>query len=404
MIVRRFLLWARHASPTDRAEAIGALAQAYLAGDLSPADEADAATALTAMLDDSSPLVRGAMADALGASEYAPRHVIVALAGDQSDIAALVLARSPVLADCDLVDCAAVGDGRVQAAIAARPYVSTGVSAALAEIGRPEALVVLAGNPGAEILDLSLFRMVQRHGSDGALREALLARADLPVEIAQAIAAALSETLSGFVTGCGWLSLERSDRVTREARERTTVALSGRADTGDLQRLVSHLRRSGQLTPVLLLRALLSGRTGFAEAALADLADYPINRVSAILHERRSAGFRALYDRTGLPASLRPAFEAALSALRDVVPGTEDGGARLSRRIVERTLKACAALSPNESGRVTALLRRFEVEAAVEEARAAADALADDAALVLILEHAPETLIADAARDRLIAA
>jgi uncharacterized protein (DUF2336 family) len=382
MIVRRFLLWARHAAPRDRAEAIGSLAEAYLAGDLSPGDRAEAETALTAMLDDPSPLVRMSMAEALGVSEYAPRHVIVALAGDQAEVACLVLARSPVLADCDLVDCAALGDVRVQAAIASRPYVSTGVAAALAEIGCAEALVVLAGNPGADILPVSFTRMVQRHGTDGALREALLARPDLPLETVQAVAAALSETLNGFVTGCGWLSTERSSRVTREARERTTVAL----------------------TPVLILRALLSGRTGFAEAALADLSGYPVKRVSAILHDRRSAGFRALYGRTGLPLSLQVAFEAALAGAREVA--TEVGGddARLSRRLVERALVACATLSSDESSRITALLRRFEVEAAVEEARGAADALADEAALVLVLEHAPETLMIDAARDRLIAA
>jgi uncharacterized protein (DUF2336 family) len=33
----------------------------------------------------------------------------VALANDQNDIAALVLSRSPVLSDADLVDCAALG-------------------------------------------------------------------------------------------------------------------------------------------------------------------------------------------------------------------------------------------------------------------------------------------------------
>jgi uncharacterized protein (DUF2336 family) len=404
MIVRRFLLWARHAAPRDRAEAVGALAKAYLDGDLSPADRAEAGTALTAMLDDPSPLVRVAMAEVLAPSEYAPRHVILALAGDQSEAAAIVLARSPVIADCDLVDCAAVGEARIQAAIASRPYVSTGVSAALAEIGAAEALAVLAGNPGAEIMPATFTRMIQRHGDDGALREALLARPDLPLEIIQAVAAAVSDTLNGFVTGCGWLSLERSNRVTREARERATVALTGGADGDDLQRLVSHLRRSGQLTPVLILRALLSCRTGFAEAALADLSGYPVNRVSAILHERRGAGFRALYARTGLPASLRIAFEAALSGLREVNPEGGDEDPRLSRRMVERALGACAALSPDESGRITALLRRFEVEAAVEEARSAADAMADDAALVLILEHAPETLILDPTRDRLIAA
>jgi hypothetical protein len=72
-----------------------------------------------------------------------------------------------------------------------------------------------------------------------------------------------------------------------------------------------------------------------------------------------------------------------------------DGGAasaRLSRLTVERVLTACDALPPEEAGKLMALLRRFESEAARDEARAVAEALADDAALTAVLEHAPEAL------------
>ena len=118
-----------------------------------------------------------------------------------------------MLVDCDLVDCAALGDERIQSAIAGRPRVTVAVSAALAEVAVAGPLAVLARNPGAEIADVSLARMVQRFGHLAEMREALLGRPDLPIEIAQAITAALAHSLETFVTGCGWLSAERGGRV-----------------------------------------------------------------------------------------------------------------------------------------------------------------------------------------------
>ena len=59
------------------------------------------------LLDDPSPLVRRALAEALAASEEAPPSIIIALPSDQPEIAALVLERSPLLLDADLVDAVA---------------------------------------------------------------------------------------------------------------------------------------------------------------------------------------------------------------------------------------------------------------------------------------------------------
>jgi uncharacterized protein (DUF2336 family) len=408
MIVSRFLLWAREAAAGDRAEAVTALAQAYLHSDLAPEDLRQARIALIAMLDDPSPLVRRAMALVLAASPDAPRPVVVALADDQPDIAAVVLSRSPVLLDSDLVDRAALGDERLQLAIARRPWLSPAVSGALAEIGTEAALIALARNDGAEIAPTSLVRMVERHGGSGPLREALLVRPDLPLDITQAIVAALAATLGGFVTGRGWLSPERSDRVIREARERTTVELSAGRAPADAMRLARHLRSTSQLTPALMLRALLSCAAPFAAAAFAELSGLSERRVAAILRSGPGHAFRALYRRAELPALLRPAFEAAVAAAADRPGrGATEGrsGARLSGRMVERALAACEALPREDAGRVVALLRRFEVEAAREEARRAAFGLADEAALALVREHAPGALLlAGPERDGRLAA
>lgn len=392
MIVRQFLLWARGAPPDHRAEAVAGLAQAYIDGELSPDDRQDADTALTAMLDDPSPLVRQAMAETLADSPEAPRHLVIALANDRSEIAAVVLARSPVLVDADLVDCAAMGDGPIRTAIARRPYVSVGTSAALAEIAAADALTVLVGNPGAEIADLSLWRMVERHGSDPGLRQALQRRPHLPVDIRHAVAVVASDELSAFVRDSGWLGAGRAERAFGDARDRATVALAIKAPVGDLQRLVAYLRRSGQLTPALLLRALLSGGMALVEAAFAELTVLPLARVAGLLHDRRGAGFSALYERAGLPQSLKPAFAAAISAQRGAV-GVGLADAQLSRSMIEQVLSACAGLPPRETDKLMALLRRYELEAARDAAREAVGVLAEEAASGLALPYGPSALI-----------
>jgi uncharacterized protein (DUF2336 family) len=392
MIIRQFLLWARTAKPGQRAEAVGALARAYLYSALSPEDRWEAETAMTALLDDPSPLVRRAIAEAFANASEAPRHLVVALANDQNDIAALVLSRSPVLSDADLVDCAALGDELIQTAVALRPRVSVAVSAALAEIASPGALATLAGNGGAVIADASLERMVARHGGHPELRGSLLARPDLPLAIRQSIAVALAESLSSFVLGCGWLSKERTERIVREAREKTTLALSSESGREDVRRLVAHLRRTGQLTPALILRAFLSRHLAFAENALAELSGLPVERVGGLLWDRRGAGLGPLYGKAGLPLSLKPAFAAAVAALREQHADSAEAGARLSRLMIERVLSGCGELPPEEAGKLMALLRRFESEAARDEARAVAEALADEAALTAVLEHVPEAL------------
>ncbi|MGH6770947.1 MAG: DUF2336 domain-containing protein [Xanthobacteraceae bacterium] len=379
MIVRHFLQWLRTASAAERADATSALARAYLYSDLSSDDRAAVEGALIMQLDDPSPLVREALSRALAFSEEAPPPVILGLAADQPEVAGWVLEHSPLLVDADLVDAVATGASHAQVAIARRSALPCAVSAAIAEVGSAEACLVLVENDSAEIAGFSLDRIVQRHGHLGAIRESLLARDDLPVPTRQALVAKLSETLAGFVTAREWLDQDRALRVAKEACEKATVSLAADSADMELQPLVRHLRESGQLTAGLVLRALLSGNVELFEQALVDLSDVPIRRVSALVHDRRSTGFRALYDKAGLPASTYPAFREAIEAMREGGFVGEPGGAtRLKRRMVERVLTRCASDCIDDIEPLLLLLRRFAAEAAREEARMFCHELAAD--------------------------
>ncbi len=381
MIVGRFLAWAQGVSAGERAEGASALARAYLYADLLDDDRRDAAVVLTTLLDDGSPVVRRALSEAFASAEDAPHHIIVALANDQSDVSAPVLGRSPLLSDADLIDCAAVGDAFAQSAIALRPNLSAAVAAALAEVGAREALISLAVNGGADLPEFSMRRMIERFGDDGEMREALLSRPYLPPTLRADLVTATARALSAFVTACEWMSGERAERATREAREKATIMIS--ADTGARTQngplaLVRHLRKCGQLTAGLVLRSLLSGHRALFEAALAELSGLPPERVAGHVRAYRHSGFAAVYARAKLPAGLFPAFQAALEAAEELGAPMGDGAeAALSRTMIERVLTACSAFGSAEIGQLMALLRRFQAEAAREEARVMSAQLAE---------------------------
>lgn len=379
MIVRHFLQWVRTAAAGARADATAALARAYLHSDLGPDDRAAAEGAMLMLLDDPSPLVRRALAETLAASEEAPPAIILALAGDQADIAAIVLARSPLLLDADLVDAVGAGEPAIQAAIAARADLPCPVAAAIAEVGSAEACLVLLENPGAVIADFSLNRIVERHGHLAAIRETLLPRHDLPPDVRQALVAKLSATLADFVSARAWLDDERAQLVAREACEKATVALAGTAPRRHARPLIAHLRATGQLTAGLLLRALLSGNVSLFEEGLAELADLPLRRVAALVQAAERMGVQALLQRAGLPLSVLPAVVAALQAMREIGFVTDGAGStRLKRRMVERVLTACEEDIDGGSEALLVLLRRFALEASREEARRFCDELAAD--------------------------
>jgi uncharacterized protein (DUF2336 family) len=370
MIVRKFLQWVQTASASQRADGASALARAYLYADLDAEQKDEAEQALTGLLDDTSPLVRQALAESFASAADAPHHIILALADDQSDISSIVLGRSPLLTDSELIDCASIGDTFAQSAIALRPKLSQPVAAALAEIGGCEALISLAINPGADLPEFSMHRMVERFGDDGELREALLSRPHLPPALRSDLVAATSKALFAFVTNCNWIPAERAERATREACEKANViiAVSSEAEADGPRKLVAHLRASGQLTAGLVLRALLSGNMSLFEAALCELSGLPMKRVRGLAEDWTSAGFSALYRKAGLPEKLLPAFRAALDAMH-VCGHDFPGSARLSRQMIERVLTACETPQSVFADKLFVVLRRFEAEAAREGAR-----------------------------------
>jgi uncharacterized protein (DUF2336 family) len=388
MIVRKFLLWARTAPARERAEATRMLVRSWLANQMGDAEAQEAETAFLSLSSDPSPLVRIALAEELAGSPRAPRSLVLALTAELGPAACLMFRNNPRLTDAELIDAAAMGGPDEQIAIASREVVSWELAAALAEVGCADAALTLLSNPQAEIMPVSFARLLERHGDDGRVREALLAHDELPSVLRHDIALRIADRLSGFAAA--WLTPERAERVTREAADNVAITLAEDHGGDVAQDVVICLREKGRLTPALMLRALVFGKPALAEAAFADLAGLPMERVAGLIWQRDSSGFASLYRKAGLPQTFYGAFAAAVAAQAECDPG--QAPAQRSRAILSRVIAACEA-DGVAGGGLLALLRRFEAECARDAAQALADGLADEAALQLVIEADPGLLI-----------
>jgi uncharacterized protein (DUF2336 family) len=369
MIVHHFLRWLETAPANRRAEAAGALARAFLFSDVHPEERRGMEQAMTLLLDDASPEVRFALADALANHPEAPGHVVMALANDQPDISRMVLARSSVLLDAELVDFVAVGNEDAQAAIASRLSLGAPVAAAICEVAGPGACRRLAENAEAAIPQSGLRRLAERFGDDVELRRLLLDRDDLPADARHLLVRRLGEALGNLVSVKAWMEPARARQVTADACDRATVEIAARYHPAELAGLVEHLRATRRLTTTLLLRALCAGNLPFFEAAVAVLADMPEGRVARLVRGHRG-GMRAVCRKAGLPMRAFDAFDAAIAACREQEwEGPVGGKAELELALAERVLALYEPQDKDAAADLLALLRRISAEAARSAAR-----------------------------------
>ena len=372
MIVAKFLSWIETAPVARRAEATSALARAYLYSEMDQDERNAAETALTILLDDPSPLVRGAMADALASTPYAPHHVVLSLAQDLDAVAEPVLQRSPVLLDGELVDIAAHGSERVQCAIAGRPSVSASLAAAVAEVGGKAACLAILANVGAQVTTFSLRRMSERFGREADMRTTLLSLDGLPVDIRQSLIVQLGDALEQLALVKTFISSEKRSTLVKDACDKATVDLAFSARGNELEALVEHLRLSNQLTADILVRGLCMGNVDLFVIALKSLTNLSEKRIRDCVYDASSSVISALCQKAGVSDAVVPAIVSALQAYHDLQEQMDPvvSRSRFARLMVDRILSSYAdVVLDDEMDELHALLRRFAMQIARDEAR-----------------------------------
>ncbi len=355
MIVRKFLQWSETAGARERARAANALARAFVLYEL-PGEDRDAAEAAMALLlDDPSPMVRLALAEALATSPVSPRSVIHGLSKDQLDIAGLIVCCSPVLNDQDLVDLAADGRPGIQRAIAMREALRPAVCAAVAEVGGQLSVEELLDNATAHIAGVTLRRITERFGDEAELRARLLARVDLPCDVRHALIMKVGDALaqSSFVSGI--VGRKRIIRVTDDACQHATLQLAGNIVGEEIPALVEHLRIAGKLTPAFLMHTLCVGNIDFFAAAIASISAVSDQRVRGMLVDGKRNAIQALYQSGGIDGAISEVFVSATLLWRQATKTETEPNAL---KITDQLIAQYASVDDNKP--VADLLRLVE--------------------------------------------
>lgn len=371
MVVSHFLKWISTARVSERAAAANALARAYVNSTLPFEDRCAAEAALTLLLDDSSAKVRQALAEALSMSHHAPIQIIAALASDQPEVASLVLARSPLLTDADLIDRVATGQRATQEIIAARPAVSMPVAAAIAEIGEVEACLELLGNSGADIASLSFRRMAERFGEVASIREALIADERLPADCRHMLLVKIGEALRKSPLVLALMGAARAERITRDACIKASLTLIDGTRADEHAALVEHLRLRGDLTTGFLIRTIAHGKIDFFGTTLLVLTRQSEQRIRSLLASGTDVALQALFRRAGLTDTTHVVILRALKIWREVANGKRIAGVQEVSWLMLKDLGGQRA-----EGDLATLVKAIHLEALRENARGHALAIA----------------------------
>lgn len=312
-------------SPAARADTAAKVARAYSAPTLSETERQLAQAIVAALSRDAELRVRQSLAEHIKDNPDLPSEIAIRLARDVAAVAVPVLRHSPIFSDEELIELLQAVSPQHQMAIAGRARVSAAVSDALVSHGAEPAVAVLMGNRGAEVSAPMMERALDRFPDSRALGEALARRPGVPPKFVARLVALVSDELRETLITRYRIPPAMAADMMMQMRERSLLGLLGEgAAPASLADLTYDLYRRGQLSPGLLLRALAGGDTAFFEQALAQLCAIPLRNAQLLIHDPGGRGFRAIYDRCGLPGE----FFAMADAVVEMARGQQSGADR----------------------------------------------------------------------------
>lgn len=336
---------------------------------------------MTLLLDDPSPKVRLAFAEALALSPEAPPQIILALAKDRPDIASFVIARSPVLTENDLEQIVSTAPAATQVLIAKRPVVGSRLASRLAETGTADACLELLNNPNAR-LDAKIAHIIaKRHGDDSNVRGALLASKHLKLvtryQLIRQVCTALSSSALSNMMG----DTSRAEGACADALAKNLIHLTNHVDDGNFDAFIAEMQANGDLTTTFLIRSACFGKMDFVCRVFARLSGETADRVTSVFVQNRRAPLEALLHKSGISDVVRPIFIDAVNIWRDVAQGKLSMGPQevtylLAKKLESRHGNHRAAANDDIQG----LLRSIYLETKRDNARQHAKALTAAAA------------------------
>ncbi|MFO0389655.1 MAG: DUF2336 domain-containing protein [Alphaproteobacteria bacterium] len=351
----------RDTTSDTRIDMTDRIAGAYSQTALSQHENMIAEQIFRLLLRDTEVRVRIALAEHVKSSTVIPHDIIKKMAKDVEEVALPLLQHSQVLTDDDLVELInASNESSRHVAICKRSKVSVVVSDTLLGKGGDEVVLALADNEGAEISEAGVGKIIESHRDNNALMQRLVNRQNLPVAAVNKLINAVSSTLADTLKKKYNISADHIDQEVEKAREKETLQVIRHARTpDDVMKIITQLRSFNRLSPSIILSALCQGNFEFFETSLAVLAKLPVENARALINDRGELGFRAIYNKSGLPDAMFPAVNMLLKVVHQLnEEGEQVGSSHYANRIVERILQQAEDSQMGNLSYIIALVRR----------------------------------------------
>lgn len=328
-------------SPLDkRLDITQKIGKHYVAGGLDEEQKAVAEKIFRMLLRDTEVEVRKSLAESLKLSSTIPSDVILALAKDINSISIPVLQFSEVLLDEDLISIIESTDDVVkQESIAKRKSVSENVSNVLIETGNENVVGSLLHNEGAKVSEYGYNKIVEDFSDKEQLLESMIQRGKIPVRIMETLAEKVSAEIYRTLMDKYKASLMQLDQAVIKSKEVVAMKVIGMQSTEQeyyrFCQLMTKLHIPDNLMPI---SALCVGNFDLFEVCIARATKVPVLNVRALLKDAGNKGFKALYQRAGLPENLYDATEILVDVLRDLHEDLKGNGISLSKKVAHRII------------------------------------------------------------------
>lgn len=337
------------------------IAGTYSHSPMKPADAQAAEQIFRLLLRDTETSVRAALSENVKQSKTLPRDIAMTMARDVEEVALPLLEHSEALTEEDLLELVETTDSPTrQLALSRRDHVPEKLSDALLAKGNDEVANTLVNNIGAELSEKGMTSIVERFPENKPLMSALVSRPLLSAAVAEKLISHVSASLAKTLKDKYKLPDKEIEQEVEKTREGETLKLvRATHDQGEIDKLVHQLQSFHRLTPTIILSALCQGNFAFFETALARLSGIAVSNARALISDRGDLGFRAIYNKSGLPETMFPAVRNLLRSARSLdAEGDKPGTPGYANRLVERLLSQSQSAPAENTAYIIALIRR----------------------------------------------
>jgi uncharacterized protein (DUF2336 family) len=326
------------------------------AGELAIADQI-----FQLLVQDSAVKIRAALSESLKHNPHISHDIVMKLAWDEEAVSLPILQVSEVLTEEDLIEIIRNSEEVWRCvAVAARPDVTAPVADALVNFDHKDVTAELLDNGKAEISEKSFEKIIRQVEGDEGLASKMVSRTHLPPSIVEKLSKVVSEKIAKELHDRYHISGKDIEKERKHVLERNVLELIAmERDDVALDSLVTQLHKEGRLTSSLIINALCHGNISFVEQSFAKLGSVPLANARVLMSDKGTLGFRALYNKAGLPPTMSRAvrylFEAVSNSLRE---GFIPDSSGFTNQVVRHVLDAVDGQEVDNLSYILALLRQ----------------------------------------------